>query len=331
MPKLALVSMVRNEIDILPTFLRHAAAVFDYAVFIDHCSVDGTAEALAFTAGLNTDWHLWRAHEPGYFQEAFCGFAMRWLFRQTDCDAVLFLDADEFVETASRQTLQAFVWAACEQNFVGALQQVHCLPLRPDAAIYHGCEHWRMNSRNGTKLVIPRSVYDRHPAVRPNLGNHVAMNGQAAITPQVIGRVLHFPLRSLAQMKQKMVCGCLGLLAREDPIPEVRRNWFTVLRRLATEELDTLDLRGMAASYGEPNSAYMRLPMDELPAAGFSKSFLTVPHVDMTIPNIAAPVDPWQIMAAAMINWHPTGGKIKAARDVRVCLNDDVLTVQHGN
>jgi hypothetical protein len=38
--------MIRDEADILPTFLRHAAALFDFVLLVDHSSSDGSSTFL---------------------------------------------------------------------------------------------------------------------------------------------------------------------------------------------------------------------------------------------------------------------------------------------
>jgi len=40
--KLAVAALIRNEIDIIGTFLQHIDALFDHVVLMDHGSIDGT-------------------------------------------------------------------------------------------------------------------------------------------------------------------------------------------------------------------------------------------------------------------------------------------------
>ena len=330
MPKIACVTLLRNEIDILPTFLQHVAALFDHVVMMDHCSVDGSGDMLRLAAADRPGWHVWYVQEPGYFQEAFCSFAMRWIFQNTDADAVVFLDADELVQVQKRSMWDAVVWACCEQTFVGTMPWVACLPLRPGKPIYHGGEYWRATGKAlGSKVIIPRTIYDRYPTIRPGLGNHVALLGEHAMPVNTVSQLLHFPLRSLEQMKQKIVTGCLSILAREDDIPSGRHHWFEAMRRLAHDELDEADMLGMAASYSERDAAYMRLPASELQHCGYTKSSLMVAHETLPLGDATWQADPWQIMAAAIADWKPKRSRIVPPRDVRLSLKDNKLTVAH--
>ena len=46
MAKIAIVSMVRNEADVIESFVRHNLQVADALYIIDHASTDGTGEIL---------------------------------------------------------------------------------------------------------------------------------------------------------------------------------------------------------------------------------------------------------------------------------------------
>ena len=330
MPKLAVVSMIRNEADILPAFLRHIAALFDYAVLMDHGSIDGSDTMQLVAAGIK-GWQAWRVEESAYFQEAFCGFAMRWLFENTDTDAVVFLDADEFISVQTRRMLDTIVLACMEQKYVGSLPWLNCLPMRSGKMIYHGCEFWRTTGKpKGSKVIIPRTVWHDNPSLQPGLGNHVACVNERALSVNIVGNLLHFPLRSVEQMKRKIVTGSLSVLAREDHSGGKRHHWLEAMQRLAQSGLDTADMFGMAASYSEKDAAFFRLPEGEIPHCGYSRSNLMVANENMPIHyEDANPPDPWQVMAACMVDWHVRKPRLTAPRNVYVALKDDVLTVVH--
>ena len=45
--KLALVSMIRDDVDILPVFLQHASDLFQMGFLLDHRSSDGSEKIMA--------------------------------------------------------------------------------------------------------------------------------------------------------------------------------------------------------------------------------------------------------------------------------------------
>lgn len=99
MMKLAAVAMVRNETDIIGAFLRHLDALFDYAVLMDHGSTDGTDRAWEAACAQRPGWTMWHLEPVGYHQTTFNAFAMNHVMKTTDADAVIFMEADEFIDT----------------------------------------------------------------------------------------------------------------------------------------------------------------------------------------------------------------------------------------
>ena len=78
--KLAVASLIRNEIDIIGGFLQHLDALFDYALLMDHGSIDGTDRAIAAACARRPGWDMWHVEPVGYHQTAFNGFALRHCF-----------------------------------------------------------------------------------------------------------------------------------------------------------------------------------------------------------------------------------------------------------
>jgi hypothetical protein len=229
----ACVSMIRNEIDILPAWLQHVAALFDTAIFMDHGSIDGSLELLQAVAAEKPGWRVWRIEDPGYHQDTLCTFAMKWAFTNTDCSAVVFLDADEFLGAPRRTLFEATVQACVEQGFAGCFGSAHCLP-HDNAPIEHGGTFLRAAGPLAqSKVVMPRALHYRHPGLTMSVGNHHFSVSGRSQHAQTIGYLLHFPLRNLEQMKRKIVTGALSLLCRGDMKEDTRSHWVAATRRLA--------------------------------------------------------------------------------------------------
>ena len=54
--KLGLITQIRNEIDIISTFLNHVDSLFDCVFIIDHQSIDGTEEVLKEAVDQRPTW-----------------------------------------------------------------------------------------------------------------------------------------------------------------------------------------------------------------------------------------------------------------------------------
>jgi len=259
--RLGLVSLIRNEADIVGPFLRHAAALFDHAVLMDHGSTDGTTGCLAAAARQRPGWQHWRVEVSGYHQAAFCGFAMRHLFAATDTDIVLFLDADEFLDVADRAALEGLLAPLAGQSrTVGRLAWRNACPLRLNGR-FGGRLHDRLRlaaepSAFGKAVVTRTLMEETAGRAAPQTGNHTVDPGDGApLACLELGGILHVPVRSLEQIRRKAVLGALASLAHSDREPHVSSHWFELAARVAAGTLRAADLPQLAFSYGESGTA----------------------------------------------------------------------------
>ena len=124
--KLALVSMIRDDADILPAFLQHTSELFHMGFLLDQRSSDG------FPA--NNDGFLCRLSRLGYFKLDFAGrhqremanIFMRRAF-EAGADAVIFLDADEFID-CTKEELCSNTCCLNDEQEIGLLRWIPCVP-----------------------------------------------------------------------------------------------------------------------------------------------------------------------------------------------------------
>lgn len=105
-PRTACVTMVRDEADILPAFLAHAAALFDLVLVAEHRSADATPSILAAAIARGWPVHAWRMEQPGHWHAAATDALARAAFAR-GADWVFPLDADEFLDVADAAALRA--------------------------------------------------------------------------------------------------------------------------------------------------------------------------------------------------------------------------------
>ena len=100
--KLAAVAMLRNEADIVESFVRHNLRFVDRMYLIDHDSVDATP---AIIAALETEGlPLQSGKDPaaGFRQADRLTQLARHVLAKDGADFVFVLDADEFIRAPSR-------------------------------------------------------------------------------------------------------------------------------------------------------------------------------------------------------------------------------------
>ena len=304
--RVGVVSLVRNEADVLPAFLSHLAALVDDAVLMDHGSIDGSAALMEAACVGRPGWAAWRVAVPGYHQVLFCGFAARHLFR-AGVDQVLFLDADEFIDLPDRTALEAALARMDQPGDIGVWAWRDCVPDRLGGVLGFGDALWQapVESRY-PKVVLSRALFAASGGrAGPAVGAHFVRDAGVATRDVPLGTVLHLPLRSAEQMRRKIVLGSLAELARSDRGATDARHWAEGLARVAAGPVDDDDVRGMAARYGEPGAAWERIGPDGLAARGFTLRTLAVAHAAVPANVPSAPVGAWQVVADALRGWEP--------------------------
>lgn len=261
-PRTACVTMVRDEADILPAFLAHAAALFDLVLVAEHRSADATPSILAAAIARGWPVHAWRMEQPGHWHAAATDALARAAFAR-GADWVFPLDADEFLDVADAAALRARLagWG----RPTAFLRWRHAVP---EAAVLEGeapaawpTPRWRANPRPATgdkgKVALHRSVAERLPGFGFSPGNHtlVPMPFAKPLRAPTLCGLWHLPVRGRAQFLGKLRrdagshTGADGhpISGMEDAAPIKAR----LLHRLEAERAGTEALQRIALSYWE--------------------------------------------------------------------------------
>src|SRR6266704_3691738 len=173
------VTMVRNEADIIESFVRHNLGVLDGLVVVDHGSFDGTAEILAKLQSEGLPLRVVRDADPVYRQSETMTTLAREALTRDGADFVFALDADEFLKVESRVGLER----ALADVPPGMNAVLHWLTYVPDAfdddAVGFGPGHlwWRLETERQTllKVIISRALLER-PTDSIAMGNHSVLS-----------------------------------------------------------------------------------------------------------------------------------------------------------
>ena len=324
--KLAVVTLVRNEIDIIATFLRHLDALADYALLMDHGSIDGTSELIDHVCTKRDGWTRWHVEPAGYHQGGFSIFALQHLIQHTDADVILFLDADEFINATDRASLEASLAALLISGRLGLLRWRNTIPEHLETRTIVPREViWRAPSlsRLGKVVISRRFLAENRREIRLGPGNHVLWYGdEQAIPSDPVGELLHLPIRSHAQMRTKVLTGVFATMARAARDPAQSWHWYDMLWRIADGTLSDADLTGIAAHYSEPdNRSPEPLATAALPAHGFTRSRLEVAF-GRELPELPdpPPLDPVRLVATILRRF-----KVEDERENELYLDGDRL------
>ena len=311
--KLAVVSMVRNETDIIGSFVQHLDALFDYAILMDHRSIDGTDAILAQACARRPGWTLWHLEPQGYQQARFTAFAAAYAMQTTDADFVFFLDADEFINVPDRTSLESALAAVTRPDHVGHLGWCNLLPDRLDARSFQlGETVWRPSGASALgKAIMPRPFYQAHmrDALLMN-GNHGFYYPPDVAVPHVtVGELLHVPVRSHTQIKNKLVAGVFSVMAQSSRESVQCGHWFRILDRTADGTLSDDDLIGIVTRYGEAQDSGAPVSRMELADHGYRQCRMAVAAGRELAPvDLPNRIDPVQLIAAILRNYQMDTG-----------------------
>src|SRR5215469_3946490 len=94
--RLAAISMIRDEADIIIPFLRHLDALFDIVLLLDQRSSDGSGEVMRAACEARSDWLYYFCDFAGRHQKEAINLLIPQAFR-LGADVVFLIDGDEFI------------------------------------------------------------------------------------------------------------------------------------------------------------------------------------------------------------------------------------------
>ena len=177
--KLCGVTMLRNEADIVESFVRHNLSFLDSLFVVDHGSSDGTGEILEALVAEGLPLEVDRDPSVGYLQSEIMTRAARHAFARHGADFVFAIDGDEFLKAPRRELLET-VLATLPHGLHGAMQWQTYVPDFDRAApaspnVLARAKRRLAEERHGLhKVIVARSFIDTPDAVIA-VGNHVVL------------------------------------------------------------------------------------------------------------------------------------------------------------
>jgi len=290
MPKLAGVAIVRDEGDIIESFVRRNLAVLDLLYILLHRSRDGTREIVMALRASGLPMRVFSDEGEGFHQSLRINSLARRAFTEGGADFVFPIDADEMLVAEDRAALEAEL-ASLPANAGGSMQWETYAPAAGDDAaepcpvrrLTHRFDtrpRWEPGERGAidvmrTKLVLGKWFAGDEQAWIFE-GNHVVLvNGQPSAVPVTAVRSAHFPVRTLEQLARKGVIGWLAFLASgQDPEKHgFALHWKWICETVAAGRPLTLaDLQEFVALYA-PAAKGRPLLRDPLPRGDYALEY----------------------------------------------------------
>ena len=265
MKKIIAVSMVKNEQDIIESFVRHTLSFADGLLICDHMSVDKTSEILQKLAAEGLPITTYSETNPAYEQAE----VMTRLIHEakaSGADLILPLDADEFVLPKRPGDNVRKILDGLECDRVHRLFWRQFTPVDECTGVFvlYRKVVGEKDYNTTRKVIIGASAVK--PGMIIELGNHgvhipdsSALRGYVPVPPQDIPTLFlaHFWARNEVQYAAKSITMWLNTVARSSKFAcyclDARRNYEMLLHQGTTayaEEIAKMipfDLRSYAA------------------------------------------------------------------------------------
>lgn len=271
--KLYGVSMVRNESDIIESWVRYHLQFLDGLLVVDHASVDSTPEILRRLRDEGLSLETTRLDRSEFDQDRIITGLARDAARD-GADWVFPLDGDEFLNV--RDSDPRRILLACDRDAPLSLPWQTYVPRSDqdplDPAPLRRIQ-WRLKeeTRRFDKVAVPCDML-ANSAIRVSLGSHALLDGDSRIRSArgpSHWSIAHFPVRSAEQLARKAFAGWLSILSHPGRGPRTSyqwRNWFHFLLEHDLSELDPGELAIKYLHESGDTESEAKLVHDPLPS-----------------------------------------------------------------
>ena len=217
--KIFSISIVKNEADIIESFIRYNINILDGMILLDNNSSDNTVEILNLLKKEGLNLHIIKDEDKEFGQTAKMNKLMACVVNKFKVDIVVPLDADEFVMTPHKKNPREFIENIEFPNF--GLIKIKTYYPSFDKENEKFIPSRITFARDGTsgeynKVIIPKELVEKFD-VKITKGNHyLTYNSEyediikEKIVPKL--RIAHFPIRSKEQFISKVSVGWINNL-----------------------------------------------------------------------------------------------------------------------
>ncbi len=219
MKKIVAISMVKNEMDIIESFVRHTLGFADLLIIADHKSTDRTREILEALQAEGLPLIIEDVEQARHVQAETMTHLLWEAADDYAADLVLPLDADEFILPMKRQPVRMML-ESLPEDYVSAIYMRHYMPQEQpkgyskDFLLKQPLRRMLVHSR--TEKVVVGGNFVRTEHVRLGEGNHGVTRGNGYFCGSICDalEIAHFPYRSRTQYLSKFAVAWPNIVAK---------------------------------------------------------------------------------------------------------------------
>ena len=221
MMKIVAVMSMRNEADIIETWVRYYVKVVDHIIITDNLSVDGSGDILRKLIAEGLPISVEVDNRPTHLQGERMQKMMRHAFFEFEADWVLLLDADEFLIPPAGRTLRD-IFSELKKDRLLKVAWTTYIPTESDPdepnVLKRVSHRLEIEVKRSHKVMVPAKIGKKTKAVI-RMGNHGMRMGRQKVKSQKAPSgmsLAHFPVRSKEQLSTNILVGWIASLARPD-------------------------------------------------------------------------------------------------------------------
>ena len=228
----AIVAMIGNECDIIELFLRHNQPFCDKFYIVLHNSLDATASIIEKLQAEGFAIDVQISHELAYEQDKITQNLARTVAQTNQHDYIVILDADEFVPYDNDLSFLQTIKSKISPDGFGIVHRINFIPMAANYftrnnPLVSGFCPYKNPKRLSPKVVLGANYAKQCILI---MGNHGASHETSHALPIDLDMdLLHFPIRSSAQMVRKYLLGTYSSMLKEN-VPEGESyHWYEML------------------------------------------------------------------------------------------------------
>lgn len=267
--KIVGISIVRNEADVIETFVRYHLRILDAMIVVNHRSADATDSILRSIEREGLPIRVLQESGLELQQGRVLSRVMRSAVQDMNADWVLPIDADEFIVSKTNEPVRSVIQKLPPDNTVKISWRSH-IPMATDDPsapnIMKRMRHHATVERSPLpKILVPRALAAKR-------GAEIAAGNHALVTRSLLGKekelprtstdqlaLAHYPVRSQEQIMTKIFVGWLSCLSKPNKQPTENHHQKVLYDRLKSgDSISVQELTEMALFYAD-NFAAARL------------------------------------------------------------------------
>ena len=252
------ISCVRDEDDIIESFVRHNLVYLDKLYVIDNLSKDKTASILTSLAREGLAVEVWESTSCSNQQDRAITIAVKKMaLLEPTADFAVLLDADEFIGAADRQSFIEDLEKIGSNGF-GVMPWKTYIPVEDDlenlktsvSATSRMTHRRRIEGYQMYKSVIPKALFGK---VRVRPGSHVVERLDGGVCQRFVlsTPLAHFPIRSANQLIAKIILFNHARMLKKDSRPKESFHWAELAASIRARNfrITTDEIREYALTY----------------------------------------------------------------------------------